>query len=207
MTKVLVILLLLALLPFPICYWLSAKDRHYDDVLRGIRDAQECKDQPCKLDFDGDAIPGLLKIDRASPAEYYDSWLVATENGHEILRLPYRYLDNTLRTHVGIRSAGNLTRLIVYDHMSFPGPPISAVFAWNGERLVQVYPSDEDQEVLKAMGARDDAGVFTIWAAYRTFRLPALTVYYILWGICAWLVIRRASGGNYRSNRSAEFQQ
>ncbi len=194
MTKTLVMLLLLALLPFPIIYWLSAKDRHYDDVLRGMQDAQECTDQPCKLDFDGDAIAGLLEIDRASPPEYYDSWLVATEHGHEILRLPYRRLDNTLRTHVGIRSEGKRTRLIVYDHMNLPGPPISAVFAWNGERLVQINPSNEDQEVLKAMGARDDAGGFTIWAAYRTLRVPALTVYYILWAVCAWLVVRREKG-------------
>lgn len=191
MTKFLVILLLLALLPFPIIYWLSARDRYYDDVLKGIRDAQECTNEPCKLDFDGDAIAGLLKIDRASPAEYYDSWLVATENGHEILRLPHRRLDNTLRTHVGIRGQGNQTRLIVYDHMNLPGPPMSAVFAWNGEKLAQINPSGEDQEILRAMGARDDAGSFTIWAAYRTLRVPALTVYYILWGICAWLVICR----------------
>jgi len=195
MTRTLVILLLLALLPFPIIYWLSAKDRHYDDVLRGMRDAQECTEQPCKLDFDGDTVAGLLKIDRASPAEYYDSSLVAMENGHEILRLPYRRLDNTLRTHVGIRIEGNRTRLIVYDHMNLPGPPISTVFAWNGERLVQITPSDEDQEILKAMGARDDAGDFTIWAAYRTVRVPALTVYYLLWGVCAWLVVRRERRG------------
>jgi hypothetical protein len=194
MTKILVILLLLALLPFPILYWLSATDHHYDNVLAGIRDAQECTAEPCKLDFDGDAIAGLLKIDRASPAEYYDSWLVATENGQEILRLPYRRLDNTLRTHVGIRNQGTGTCLIVYDHIKLPGPPIAAVFAWNGERLVQSTPSDEDQKVLKAMSARDDAGAFTLWAAYRTLRVPALTVYYIVWGICAWLVIRREKG-------------
>ena len=191
MTKTLVILLLLALLPFPIIYWLSATDRHYDDVLTRIRDAEECTYQPCKLDFDGDGIAGLLKIDRTSPAEYYDSWLVATENGQEILRLPHRRRDNTLRTHVGIMSEGNRTRLVVYDHMSLPGPLLSAVFAWNGERLVQINPSVEDQEVLKAMGARDDAGEFTIWAAYRTLRVPALTVYYGVWGICAWFVVRR----------------
>jgi len=190
MTKILVILLLLAMLPFPIIYWLSATDRHYDDVLRGVRDAEECTYHPCKLDFDGDGITGLLKIDRASPAEYYDSSLVATENGQEIFRLPHRRLDNTLRTHVGIRSEGNRTRLIVYDRMNLPGPPLSAVFAWNGERLVQIDPSVEDQEILKAMGARDDAGEFTFWVAYRTLRLPALTVYYIVWGICAWLVLR-----------------
>lgn len=191
MTKILVIFLLLALLPFPIIHWLSGTDRHYDDVLAGIRDAEECTYQPCELDFDGDGIAGLLKIDGVLPAEYYDSWLVATENGQEILRLPHRRLDNTLRTHVGIRSEGNGARLIVYDHIKLPGPPLTAVFAWNGERLVQITPSDEDQDILNAMSARDDAGRFTLWVAYRTLRVPALTVYYIVWGICAWLVVRR----------------
>ena len=185
------VVFLLALLPFPIVYWLSAQDRHCDEVLKGIRDAQECVNEPCKVDFDGDAIPGLLYIDRASPAEYYDSWLVAVEKGHEILRLPHRRLDNTLRTHVGIRTEKGRIHLVVYDPMNLPGPAISAVFAWNGSRLVQINASRDDQEVLKAMAARDDAGAFTFWAAYRTLRLPALTVYYVIWGLYAWWIVRR----------------
>lgn len=191
MTKICALFLLLALLPLPILFWLSAKDRHYDEILREIRDAQECSIQPCKIDFDGDASPGLLLMDRASPAEYYDSWLVAIENGREILRLPHRRLDNTSRTHVGIRSEAGRTRLIVYDHMNVPGPPINSVFAWNGEGLSEIHPSVDDQEVLNAMHARDDAGAFTMWAAYRTLRIPTLTLYYVLWGASAWWILSR----------------
>jgi len=191
MTRHLVIALLLALLPFPIVYRLSAKDRSYDDVLRTIRDAQECTYAPCKVDFDGDAVPGSLFIDQGSPLEYYDSWLVATENGQEILRLPHRRLDNTLRTHVGIRSEGGGIRLVIYDHLNRPGPRINAVFAWNGKRLVEIEPSPDDKIVLTAMDARDDAGSFTVWVAYRTLRVPALTFYYALWGFFAWWTFRR----------------
>jgi len=188
----LLVVLLLALLPFPLVYWLSAQDRHYDELLTGIRDAQECVSEPCKVDFDGDAIPGLLYIDRASPAEYYDSWLVAVDKGHEILRLPYRRLDNTLRTHVGIRTDNGRIHLLVYDHMNRPGPSISTVFAWNGSGLVEINASRDEQELLKAMSARDDAGTFTYWAAYRTLRLPALTLYYVIsGGVYAWWIVRR----------------
>lgn len=81
------VFVLLALLLLPTVYRLSAKDRHYDYLLRGLLDAQECIHRACRIDFDGDGVPGSLLIDRTSPAEYYDSWLVAIENGGEILRL------------------------------------------------------------------------------------------------------------------------
>jgi hypothetical protein len=183
---------LLVLLPLPVAYWLYAKDRRYDVVLEGPLDAQECIHSACQIDFDGDGLPGSLIIDQGSPAEYYDSWLVVKESNREVLRLPHRRIDNTLRTHAAVRVERGKAHLIVYDHIKPPGPPINAVFAWNGERMVQIPPSKEEEEILEAMDARDDAGNFNRWVIYRTAVTPLLILYYVsIATFIVWRLYRR----------------
>lgn len=169
-----IVFVLLLTVPMLITYWLSAKDRSYDEILR----LYECQDNICNADFDGDGMLGQLIVEEAPPSSY-DSWLVVIDSGRELLRLPHRRVDNTLRTHVAVRYETGNARLIVYDHIRGQNPPLNAVFAWNGRDMAQIFPSESDDEILTAMAARDDTGSQSYWAFYRAFWTLALICYYI----------------------------
>ncbi len=188
--KILIVLLLLA--PLLVDFWLSARDKHYSAVLQ----AQECDPDFCEGDFDGDGRLEQLVVDRTSPpaSPYYDSWLVAVDDNRELFRLPRRYMDNTARTHVAVDSGSGKARLVVYDGGNRDAP-VRAVFTWNGSKLVEESPSEDDLTVLAAMSARDDAGTFNTWVLYRVARTPALVCYYLI--VVAFVVWR------HRSTRSA----
>lgn len=179
--KVLIVLLLLS--PLFVDFWLSARDKHYSAVLQ----AQECGPDFCEGDFDGDGKLEKLVVDRTSPpaSPYYDSWLVAVGGNQELFRLPRRYMDNTARTHVAVNSGSRKARLVIYDGGN-KDAPVRAVFTWNGSKLVEEPPSEDDLTVLAAMSARDDAGTFNMWVLYKVARIPTLVCYYLVVAFVVW---------------------
>lgn len=198
----LIALLVLIFTPLIIDGWLSSKDSQHSQTVAKY----ECVKDYCTADFDGDGKPGTLEIDRVStppPVSYSGrrAWMVVRDSQFELLRLPFIYADGTLRTHVAIRDEVGGARLLVFDH-SIEGAPVQQVFGWNGTQMVQVHPSTLDQEILGALGARDDAGTWKDWAFYRSFRIPLLILYFVilLVVILAWFIIRRARTSNVRDH-------
>jgi hypothetical protein len=187
-----IVLLLFMLTPFLIYSRLASKDAGYSQTIAKY----ECAEDNCAADFDGDGRAGNLLIDRTSspPSGRYlarQAWLVVNDSHRELLRLPFSYADSTLRTHVAIRNEMAGARLLIFDH-TIEGKPIRQVFAWNGEQMVQVQSSAADQEILAALGARDDTGSWNDWALYRFLGVPILAGYYVsLAGILGSLIIVR----------------
>lgn len=173
---------LLFTVPMLLAFWLSSKDKHYDGVLN----TYECPRDVCAADFDGDGISERLVVNREAPSSVEGSLSVTRNDGQELLRLPYRHIDNTLRTHIGVRSVSGKTHLIIYDQIRGAGTTLNTVFEWDGEKMAQVTPSKDDQEVLLAMAARDDAGAFNQWVFFRLFKTPVLLCYYSLLGVILW---------------------
>lgn len=184
--------LILFSVPLVIDSRFSLRDDHYNKL---VLDHERVQDES-RADFDGDGTPGTLMIDRktAPPQASYpgiQAWIVVIDSGRELLRLPYRYGDSTLRTHVAIREEAGRSRFLVFDHTA-QGAPTRQVFVWNGNSMTEIEPSLSDQEILSALGARDDAGSWNDWALYRSLRVPALFLYYLvlLVSLGAWLTIR-----------------
>lgn len=168
--------------PALLTFWLSSVDKRYDDVL----DTYECPRDVCAADFDGDGISERVIVIRESPSSVEGSLSVTRNNGQEILRLPYRHIDNTLRTHIGIRGGSRKTHLIIYDQIRGDSRTFNTAFEWDGEKMAEVPPSEGDQEVLHAMAARDDAGAFNKWVLFRISKTPVLLCYYSLFGVMLW---------------------
>ncbi len=181
-TLVTVLTSLLFVAPALLAFWLSSVDKRYDDVL----DIYECPRDVCAADFNGDGISQRLIVNRESPSSVEGSVSVTRNNGQELLRLPYRHIDNTLRMHIGIRGGSTKTHLIIYDQLKGDGRTFNTVFEWDGEKMAQVPPSEDDQEVLYAMAARDDAGGFNKWVLFRISKTPVLLCYYSLFGVMLW---------------------
>ncbi len=185
-------LVLLIFTPLVIYSRLSSKDERYTQAITKY----ECVQDNCAADFDGDGRTGNLLVDRTSPPpsgsySARQAWLVVNDSHRELLRLPFSYADSTLRTHVAIRNEIGGARLLIFDHTT-EGKPVRQVFAWDGKQMVQVQPSAPDQEILAALGARDDAGSWNDWALYRSLTLPILVGYYVLLaGIVGLLIILR----------------
>lgn len=165
--------------------WLSKKDAHYDEVVSKY----ECEGDVCEADFNGDGTPGRLERLKASLTTQ-ERWLVAVDNGQELIRLPYKYIDGSLRTHAALRNESGKARLLIFDGTK-GGAPVQAVFEWDGQRMTQVTPSDDDRQILSAIAARDDAGMWMDWGNYRAFSLPFLLSYYsLLIGIVIGVLLR-----------------
>lgn len=177
---IVIVLLLFIVAPLVIYNRFASKDLQYSQTITKY----ECVQDNCAADFDGDGRAGDLLIDRTSPPpsgaySARQAWLVVNDSHRELLRLPFSYADSTLRTHVAIRNEIGGARLLIFDHTT-EGKPIRQVFAWDGKQMVQVQPSAADQEILAALGARDDAGSWNDWALYRSLMLPILVSYYVL---------------------------
>ncbi len=175
-STILLAALLLIVSPLLAHRWFVTRDSYYDEVAS----MYECERDVCEADFDGDGILGRLERRTNIPATPSKRLLVVIDNGRELLRLPYRYIDGTLRTHVAIRNESGRARLLIFDGVERAGIPVRAVFAWDGQSMAQLTPSDDDHEILSAMSARDDAGTWSDWALYRAFSLPLLFGYYLL---------------------------
>ena len=176
---------LLVGVPLSVDRWLSKKDAHYDEVVSKY----ECDADVCEADFNGDGTPGHLERSKASLTTQ-ERWLVAVDNGQDLLRLPYEHIDGSLRTHAAIRNESGKARLLIFDGTK-GGAPVQAVFEWDGQKMAQVTPSDVDHQILSAIAARDDAGTWTDWGLYRAFSLPLLLSYYsLLIGIVIGVLLR-----------------
>jgi hypothetical protein len=185
--------ILLVCLPLQFDKWLVAKIDHNNEVDLTYECSYE--DVTCEADFNNDGTIDHLVWDRTtSPAPDFDSWLVITDGSVELFRLPCRYIDNDLRTHVAIRnSPAEGARFLVFDGVrqsSIPTPIIKTVFAWNGQRMVGVTPTALDQEILTAMESQDFAGTLDRWSLYLFFRWPILMAYGLLLTIGAMLCRR-----------------
>lgn len=140
----------------------------------------ECNRDVCEGDFNGDGEPGTLSIDRTSPAPDFDSWLVVRDSGKELLRAPRRSIDNSLKTHVAVISESRPAHVIVYDHIFDHKPSRSLVYVYDGKTMVQQPPSENDSEILAAMGAVDETGTYERWVLFQILAVPALVCYYAL---------------------------
>jgi hypothetical protein len=171
------------------------------DLCRGLRNYRysqliekyECgylQEQPCRADFDGDARLTHIDVKRRhdAPVEVPPRF---SGNEPEVV-LNVFSLDNTSRTHVGVRNESGLARLIIYDATRWPGSRtlIDKVYAWNGNGLSEIAPARTDEEILSAMAARDDAGTFPEWVIYYLLAWPGRLVYASLF-VAAALVYRR----------------
>ena len=181
--------LLLAMAPLFVYRWVSAKYNKYDELVRRY----ECSEnRACSADFDGDGVAGQVIIEwRKDSFVAGDQWLIASDGGKELLRLPFWYVDNTLRTHVAVRNEDGKSRLLVFWGAMREPRNGTSVYAWSGERIVETGPTAADQEVLSAMEARDDSGGFAEWVAFRLIRDAAVIVYYLLLvGSAIFILIR-----------------
>jgi hypothetical protein len=174
LSTLLIAILLLIAAPLLLDYfYYRAQDRQdqRDDELVA---RYECEPpDKCVADFNGDGV-----LDRIVVAERD---FVVTAGSHEMLRLPYAHIDNTLRTHFAVTAPTN-SRLLIYDGASHQ-PQLRAAFAWNGAKLVQTEPSDLEREVISGMAAHDDTGGWNeralrplLRSAYRGFYYFALVV-------------------------------
>jgi hypothetical protein len=170
--------LLLAIPPLFVYRWVSAKDKKYDELVRRY----ECSEgRACGADFDGDGVAGQVVIEwRKDSSVAGDQWLIASDGGKELLRLPFWYADGTLRSHAAIRNDGGKSRLLIFWGAMREPKNGTSVYSWSGERIVETYPTAADREVLSAMESRDDSGGFAGWVAFRLIRDAALIAYYVL---------------------------
>ncbi len=172
--KLLFVFAILVGVPLVLHFWISRKDKYYDDLIQRY----ECAPGVCEADFNRDGrLERLERVKRSSTS--HSELLVLTDGKHELLNVPYEYIDGSLRTHVAIRTESGHATLIVFDGTR-GGKPDRAVFMWNGTKMAEVAPSTEDVKVLTAMAARDDAGTWTNWGLYRAFSVPLLIGYYSL---------------------------
>ncbi|MEK6278776.1 MAG: hypothetical protein AABN95_00320 [Acidobacteriota bacterium] len=125
---------------------------------------------------------GRVFVDRTSTPTPHRYTLIAKENGKELIRLPYWQLDDTARTHVATTQeyASGKTHLLVYERTGREALEINAVYAWNGNEMMQIAPSDFEKELFKAMAARDQNGTFNDWVLYHMVRVPTLIGYYLI---------------------------
>ncbi len=198
----LIVLVLFILIPVVIYSRLSSKDERYTQAINNY----ECVRDNCSADFDGDGRTGNLLIDRMSPPpsgsySARQAWLVVNDSHRELLRLPFSYADSTLRTHVAIRNEIGGAHLLIFDH-TIEGKPIRQVFAWNGKQMTQVQPSAADQEILAALGARDDAGS---WNHLGPLQVPNVTYFGGLLRLTCWH--RGFVAHSPPSKKDPEYQQ
>jgi len=187
LSNLILALLLLAIAPLFVYRWISAKDWKDDELVRRY----ECLEgRSCSADFDGDGFAGKVLIEwRKDSSVAGDQWLMASDGGKELLRLPFWYADNTLRSHAAIRNEDGKSRLLIFWGAMREPKNGTSVYAWSDQRMVESIPMAADREVLSAMAARDDSGGFPNLVAFRLIRQGALIGYYILFVAGALLIL------------------
>jgi hypothetical protein len=165
--------------------WLSARAARINMLLK----QHECRNITCEADFNGDGEKDLIVVDETTPPlPYYTSWLTVSVRGREALRLPIRETDGSFRTHVATLTDDGRARLLVADGITGrESESLSKVFAWNGNAFASQQPSADDQELLSAMMAFDDAGHGPYWTAFIILKWPT----YIVCIFLLFIILRR----------------
>jgi hypothetical protein len=172
---------LVTMFPMVAFVYLQGRISHYLALL----EKYECDSERCEADFDGDGIPGSLTIDYRAPAMNFDSWFVVEDSGQQLLKLPRRKYDNTLRTLAAI-AADPVGRLIIYDHIRDGNPPRELVFAYDGSsKMIPVSPQKLDLEILAALASNDDTGTRYRWLLVQ-FVTPLVGLYLVALVAFAW---------------------
>lgn len=173
--------------PALVAGYLLQVNRSYDKLL----EKYECDQSVCEADFDGDGIKGTLSIDRAAPRPEFDSWFVVRDSGKELLRLPRRSIDNSLRTHAALLPEKGRARLIIYDHIYDSAGPRTLVLGFDGEKMQQVLATKKDYQLLAAIRARDETGTLEGWSIFQLVVWPTLFCYYLVVFVVIWRVLRK----------------
>lgn len=173
--------ILISVTPLIAFAFLQGRNSHYLALL----EKYECDRERCEADFDGDGIPGCLTIDYRAPAVNFDSWFVVEDSGRQLLKLPRRKYDNSLRTLAAI-VADPVGRLIIYDHIRDGEPPRDLVFAYDGSsKMIPVSPQKLDLEVLAALATTDDTGTRYRWLLVQ-FATPFVLLYLAALAAFVW---------------------
>lgn len=173
-------LLILVLLPWLIDYWNYGEQWKQDRRDDELFEQYDCSPpEKCVADFDGDGMPARMEVVACDGRDY--GCLIALEGGKEVLRLKHDSTDGTLRTHAAVRQLESVaSRLLIYDGVS-RSQPLRAAFAWDGEKLKLVRPSEFEQRIIAAMAAHDDTGGWNQRTVFRDFkRYFSFLAYYLL---------------------------
>ena len=157
-----------------------------------LYDKYDCSPpERCGGDLTGDGLPEQIHVTDylAQPEQ---SFIITTED-REILRLPYNHTDGTFRTHMALVNNGTQSRLLIYDGVNY-ATPRKAAFSWNGERMVEVPPSDFEQEIISAMAAHDDSGGWFNRVMRRLLLQASLGSYYLILAISIIVIAYRRYG-------------
>jgi hypothetical protein len=176
---------ILLILLLPTNMWLSIKMAHIKKMLNKY----ECKNITCEADFNGDGEKDTILIDQTTPSlPYYTSWLTIKIHGKEELRLPFRIIDGSLRTHIATLPVNGRSRLLIADPIKVgqEGHTLTAVFAWNDDAFRRQQPSNNELELLSAMIAFDDAGYGTYWLVFTILEWPT----YLLCLLLLFLILK-----------------
>jgi hypothetical protein len=182
------VLAVLLLWPLPLVYLLSARDRHYDQLLS----TYECYPLTrCNVDLNNDGVSGKLQLIGNSGFSTGEESVAVIEGGTELLRIPYVLFDDTLRTHIAvIYEAAARSKVVVFQPGGRDLPPTNSVYFWDQGSIKQIRPSRTDEELLQAMAARDGSGTWPQWAFFRFIKVPALGFYYVLFTILLAVLYR-----------------
>lgn len=172
------------------------------DLWLGIRSARHTKlietyecgylpEKPCEADFVGDGQLTRIEVNLQDdvPIELPPKF----SGGTRALVLNTFFLDNSLRTHLGVRNEAGRARLIIYDGIKAreQNNPRNVVYAWNGSEFFEIQPEQIDKEILTAMAARDDTGTFNLWVLYWTLMWPVRLVYVLLFAVSAFVYFKK----------------
>lgn len=139
----------------------------------------ECLSERCSGDFNGDGTQGIVQIVRSTPSEKGDEpYLSVLDGNQEMLRLKYRFIDRTLRTHIAILGDKKGAKLIIFDGAKRSTQPTRAVYQFNGDKMVETSPTFLERNIISAMSSQDDAGTWNTWVAYRIFSHWVYIIYY-----------------------------
>lgn len=171
--------------------WLGLRNSRYNWLI----EEYECgylPEHPCKGDFDGDGRLTHIEVKRRHDALVELPPHFAGNKDEGVLNV--FSLDNTLRTHVGVRNESGRARLIVYDGTGWPAQKrtVRDVYAWQGDKWFEMTPTEAEMEILSAMAARDDTGTFHQWVIFYLLAWPTRVVYVSLF-LAATLVYRKYS--------------
>lgn len=175
--------------------WLTFRDSRYSQLIEDY----ECGyygEKPCEPDLNGDGRTGRIEIKSRGDAQA-ELPPELIDIGQELVRLNAFSLDNTLRTHVAVRSEAGKARLLIWEGVQAerkPRTPVAVVYTFDGAGLSEVQPSAGDRAILAAMAARDDSGTWFRWVIFHLLIWPVRVIYISLFIVTAIV---------YRKNRRA----